>query len=61
MLKIDLWYGDKLSDVDKVDGSWSDLDYIYRGNFYKNGRIIGDYSCSDLSELYDKLGCLAVN
>lgn len=60
MLKIDMWYGDKLSDVDKVDGSWSDLDLIYRGSLYKNGRTIGDYSCNDLSELYNKLERLAV-
>lgn len=61
MLKIDMWYGDKLSDVDNIDGSWSDLDLIYRGNLYKNNRIIGDYSCNDISELYKKLDSLAVN
>lgn len=60
MLKIDMWYGDKLSDVNKVKGSWSDIDLIYRGFLYKNKRIIGDYSCNDISELYKKLDSLAV-
>lgn len=60
MLKIDMWYGDKLSDVDNIDGSWSDLDLIYRGNLYKNNRIIGDYSCGNITELFDKLNSLAV-
>lgn len=60
MLKIDMWYGDKLSDVDNIDGSWSDLDLIYRGNLYKNNRIIGDYSCKNITELFDKLNSLAV-
>lgn len=60
MLKIDMWYGDKLSDVDNIDGSWSDLDLIYRGNLYKNNRIIGDYSCKDITELFDGLSSLAV-
>ena len=60
MLKIDMWYGDKLSDVDKVDSFWSDLDLIYRGNLYKNNGIIGDYSCENITELFDRLNSLAV-
>ena len=55
-----MWYGDELSDVDKVDSFWSDLDLIYRGNLYKNNRIIGDYSCKNITELFDKLSSLAV-
>lgn len=61
MLKIDMWYGDKLSDVDKYDVFWSDRDLVYRRNFYKDGKIIGDYSCNYISDLYDKLDGLAVN
>lgn len=61
MLKIDMWYGDKLSDIDKFDAFWSDCDLVYRGNLYKNDRIVGDYSCNDISEFYKKLDSLAVN
>lgn len=60
MLKIDMWYGDKLSDIDKYDVFWSDCDLVYRGNFYKDGKVIGDYSCNYISDLYDKLHNLAV-
>lgn len=60
MLKIDMWYGDKLSDIDKYDVFWSDCDLVYRGSFYKDGKIIGDYSCNYISDLYDKLDNLAV-
>ena len=61
MLKIDMWYGDELSDIDKYDVFWSDRDLVYRGNFYKDDKIIGDYSCNYISDLYDKLDGLAVN
>lgn len=60
MLKIDMWYGDKLSDIDKYDVFWSDCDLVYRGNLYKDGKVIGDYSCNYISDLYDKLDSLAV-
>lgn len=60
MLKIDMWYGDKLSDIDKFDAFWSDCDLVYRGNFYKDGKAIGDFTCDYLSKLYDKLDNLAV-
>lgn len=60
MLKIDMWYGDKLSDIDKFDAFWSDCDLVYRGNFYKDGKAIGDFTCDYLPKLYDKLDNLAV-
>ena len=53
-LKIDMWYEDKKEEADKIDIFFNDLDYMYSGNIYKNGRIIGDYFCSD-SMILEKL------
>lgn len=50
-MKIDLWYGDSLQDVDKISVSFSDLDCVYRGNLYKKGKCVGDYECDDSVEL----------
>lgn len=47
MIKIDMWYGDKPTEADKIDITFNDLDARYRGNIYKQGRIIGDYTCID--------------
>ena len=46
-IHIDMWYGDDVSMADGIDVSFNDLDCKYRGNIYKNGRMIGDYSCTD--------------
>lgn len=46
-VNIDMWHGDKKEDVDKIDISFYPNDGEYRGNIYKNGRMIGDYTCSD--------------
>ena len=52
--KVDMWYGDKKEGADKIDIFFNDLDCMYHGNIYKNGRIIGDYFCSD-SAILEKL------
>ena len=44
---LDMWYEDSPLDADKIDIFFSDLDCIYRGNIYKNGKIIGDYSAKE--------------
>lgn len=51
MIKIDMWYNDKPTDADKIDVFFYDLDCKHRGNIYKAGRIIGDYVCTDSTEL----------
>lgn len=51
MFNIDMWYGDKKEDADKIDIVFSDIDCIYCGNIYKEGKPIGDYSCTDSLEL----------
>ena len=51
MFKADMWYGDQISDVDRIDISFSDIDCVYRGNLYRNKKCIGDYVCDDSVEL----------
>lgn len=51
MIKIDMWYGDSYKEADKIDIAFYDLDCEYRGNIYKNGKIIGDYRCDDSAKL----------
>lgn len=50
-MKIDMWYGDKVSDVDAIDISFSDCDCIYRGNCFIKGKCVGDYVVSDSVKL----------
>ena len=61
MIKIDMWYNDKPTDADKIDVFFYDLDCEYRGNIYKAGRIIGDYVCTDSTELEKAFPQLAFN
>ena len=46
-IKIDMWYKDKPKEADKIDISFYPNDGEYRGNIYKDGKIVGDYSCND--------------
>lgn len=51
MVHIDMWYGNKPTEADKISINFYDLDAEYRGNIYKCGKIIGDYSCKNSLEL----------
>lgn len=51
MINIDMWYGDKHTEADKIDVSFYPNDGEYRGNIYKNGKIIGDYTCNNSVKL----------
>lgn len=51
MINIDMWYGNDHKEADKIDIAFYDLDLMYRGNIYKNGKMIGDYACDDSVEL----------
>lgn len=46
-INIDMWYGDKKEDADKIDISFYPNDGKYQGNIWKDGRMIGDYACND--------------
>ena len=61
MISIDMWYGDKHTEADKIDASFYPNDGEYKGNIYKNGKIIGDYSCNDSVELENTFSQLKFN
>lgn len=51
-MKIDMWYGDKISDVAYISCFFYDCDCEYRGNLYNRfGKMIGDYSTKDSTEI----------
>lgn len=45
-VNIDMWYGHAKEDADAIDITFYPGDG-YRGNIWKDGRIIGDYYCAD--------------
>lgn len=51
MINIDMWYGDDHKKADKIDISFYLNDGEYRGNIYKNGKTIGDYTSNNSVEL----------
>lgn len=51
MIKIDMWNGNDHKQADKIDINFYDQDCEYRGNIYKNNKIVGDYVCDDSMEL----------
>lgn len=54
MIKIDMWHGDKASDADRIDIIFYDLDCKYRGNIYRGGDCIGDYT-ADNTEVIERV------
>lgn len=61
MISIDMWYGDDLKEVDTIDIIFYDLDCVYRGNIYINGKIVGDYACNDSLKLKKSFPQLTFN
>lgn len=51
MINIDMWYNNDHLEADKITVTFYDMDAMYRGNIYKDNKIIGDYSCNDSVEL----------
>ena len=51
---IDFWYGNKAEEADKLDVFFNDLGGYYSGNIYKDGKMIGDYMCSDITILIEE-------
>lgn len=39
-IHIDMWYGDDVNVADGIDVYFNDLNCKYRGNIYKNGKMI---------------------
>lgn len=58
MTKFDMWYGDNPADADRIFCFFYDSDCTYRGNLYKEGRCIGDFTATDSVELDKRLAAL---
>lgn len=61
MISIDMWYKDDPKKADKIDATFYPCDGKYRGNIYKNGKCIGDYTCTDSVELEKTFSQLEFN
>ena len=46
-INVDMWYGNSVKEADYIDIIFYDSDCEYRGNIYKNGKAIGDYSAKN--------------
>lgn len=51
MINIDMWYNNDHSEANRITVIFYDMDAMYRGNIYKDNKIIGDYSCNNSVEL----------
>lgn len=56
-----MWYGDDHEKADKIDVTFYPNDGVYRGNIYKDGKTVGDYTCSDSVELEKSFSQLTFN
>ena len=54
-VKFDMWYGDKVTDANKIDCFFNDLDGRYSGNLYKNGKAIGDYTAESVQAVEEAI------
>ncbi len=61
MINIDMWYGNSYTEADKIDVTFYPNDGEYRGNIYKEGKMIGDYACNDSVELENTFSQLDFN
>lgn len=51
MIYVDMWHGDRASDADRIDVTFSDAECVYRGNVWINGHIVGDYTANTAQEI----------
>ena len=54
-VKFDMWYGDKVTDANKIDCDFNDLDCQYIGNLYKDGKAIGDYTAESVQAVEEAI------
>ena len=47
MINIDMWYGDKIKEVTKIDINFYGDSCEYRGNIYIDDKIVGDYNTKE--------------
>ena len=48
---VDMWYGNKISEVESIDIFFNDLSCKYAGNCYIKGKAVGDYSTDNSLEI----------
>ena len=53
MIKIDMWYEYKPEEVTGINCSFYGYDVVYRGNLYKNGKTIGDFTADTMQEVQE--------
>lgn len=61
MINIDMWYGNKIEEVTKIDISFYGDSGEYRGNIYINDDIVGDYSTKEYKALENTFKQLVFN
>ena len=61
MIKIDMWYGNKIEEVTKIDIIFYDNSGEYRGNIYIDNTIVGDYSTKEYKALENTFKQLVFN
>lgn len=58
---IDMWHGDSFASADKISICFYPNDSEYRGNIYKNGKAIGDYTAKSSNEIEKRFNWLHFN
>ena len=51
---IDMWYGNRIEEVDMIDYGYYDHDCEYRGYMFIKGRPVGDFKTDRFSEIWQK-------
>ena len=59
MIKIDMWYEYKPEEVTGINWSFYGYDVVYRGNLYKYGKTIGDFTADTMQEVQEAFPHLA--
>lgn len=60
-VQVDMWYGNAKEEADGISITFYPNSGEYRGNIYKEGKIIGDYTCESSVELEDAFPQLEFN
>lgn len=60
-VQVDMWYGNAKEEADGISVTFYPNSGEYRGNIYKDGKMIGDYICKSSVELEDAFPQLEFN
>lgn len=59
MIKVDMWYKDKVENVNGFNIMFNDINCFYSGNFYIDNKIVGDFYAETIQDLKEKVPHLA--